>query len=162
MAKLKKIAAISCTLCALVLTACGTGHIKPEDRDTSGTYDGVWVGEVAEPRASRVILTGNQHLLCEWKPYQIYMVIDDGRVQLGKLESKSAISKEGRFRYDLTSGNVRTHGAVSSGAEKFVQIFSGNLSGQNPQGVYKQYLSSLGGGGCSSKIQFRKLDSSEV
>ncbi len=162
MAPFKKIAAVGCTLCILVLTACGTAHVKPEDRDTSGTYDGVWVGEVAGPRASTVILPGNWTMSCEWKPYRIYVIIDDGRVQLGKLEGKSAISKAGKFRYDLTSGDAKMHGGIMPGNGKFVQTFSGSLSGANPQGVYRQYSTSLGGSGCTSKIQFQKLDNTEA
>lgn len=162
MTTIKKLTLLGCSLSVLLLTACAAGHVKPEDRDTTGAYDGVWVAEVGGPRATTVILPGNWRMSCDWEPYEVYIVIDDGRVQLGKIEGKSAISKGGQFRYDLASGDAGMRGGIMSGNSKFMQIFSGNLSGDDPKGVYRQYVASLHGEGCTSTIHFRRYDSSEA
>lgn len=145
----------------LLLNACSTAAVNPEDRDRSGTFDGEWLGEVAKPRARIVTLPGNWRMNCEWEPFEIYIVIDDGLVQLGRLESKAAISSKGTFRYDLTSGEAGMQGGVMSGNSKFVEQFSGDLSGESPDGKYRQYIDSLGGEGCTAKIVYQRLDSTE-
>lgn len=141
-------------LAASFLTACSTGHIDPADRDTTGAYDGFWIGKVDKPRSSKVILPGNWEMSCSWEPFEIFLAVADGRAQLGRLENKSPVSKAGDFRIDIVSEDAGMVGGIMSGNGNFVQVFSGNLSGEDPRGVYKQYSESLGKNGCSAKIRF--------
>ncbi len=143
-----------------LLAGCTTGHVDPADRDTTGAYDGVWIGEVEGPRASTEILPGNWEMNCEWEPFEVYLVVDDGRIQLGRLENKSPVSKGGNFRIDLDSGAAQMIGGIMSGNGSFVQVFAGNLSGDDPRGKYRQYIESLGTNGCNAKIRFTREDGS--
>lgn len=153
---LMKLAVVGVVFSFSFVTGCATGNIDPADRDTTGNYDGVWIGTVAGPRADKEILPGNWTMSCEWKPFEIYLVVDDGRVQLGKLETKTPVSTKGLFRIALDSGAAGMTGGIISGNSRFLEIFSGNLSGGDPRGKYSQYISSLGGNGCSAKIKFRR------
>lgn len=142
------------------LAGCAASHVDPADRDTTGAYDGVWIGEVAEPRSSTEILPGNWEMSCGWEPFEIYLVVDDGRIQLGRLENKSPVSKGGNFRIDLDSGEAGMIGGIMAGNGSFMEVFSGNLSGDDPRGKYRQYIESLGTNGCNAKIRFTRDDES--
>ena len=143
-----------------ILAGCAAGHVDPADRDTTGAYDGVWIGEVEGPRASKEILAGNWEMSCGWDPFEIYLLVDDGRVQLGRLENKTPVSKNGDFRIDLTSDDATMRAGVISGNSDFTQVFAGNLSGDDPRGKYRQFIASISTHGCSAKIRFtREIES---
>lgn len=146
---------IACSA-ALFITGCGSTAISPADRDTTGTYDGVWIGQVDKPRSSTEILPGNWVMNCDWEPFEIYMLVDDGRVQLGRLEQRDIVSTKGDFRIKLDSGGAEMVGGVMAGNGKFIETFAGNLSGDKPSGKYLQVVSSIGGQGCSAKIKFKR------
>ncbi len=97
---------------------------------------------------------------CEWEPFELYLTVDDGRVQVGKLEKRTPVSKKGAFRVDVVSGDAGMRGGVMSGNSKVVQVFSGNFDGNNPSGKYAQFITSLGTNGCSAKMRIRRHDSS--
>lgn len=143
-----------------ILAGCAAGHVDPADRDTTGAYDGVWVGEVEGPRASKEILAGNWEMNCGWDPFEIYLIVDDGRIQLGRLENKSPVSKNGDFRIDLSSGDAKMSNGIMSGNSDFMQVFAGNLSGDDPRGKYRQFIASIGTNGCNAKIRFTRKDES--
>ena len=152
---------MACAAASLyLLGGCAAGHVDPADRDTSGAYDGIWVGEVDEPRAKREVLAGNWYMSCDWEPHEVYLVVDDGRVQFGRLEGKTAVSSDGDFRIDLTSGDAGMNGGVMPGNAKYVSVFSGNLSGENPRGRYRQFIQAQGTNGCNAPIRFRRHDES--
>lgn len=156
MNKLMKLAAVSVTLSLAVLAGCATGHVDPADRDTTGAYDGVWIGSVAGPRASTVLLPGKWQMSCDWEAHEVYLTVDDGRVRLGKLEGKTPVSSKGDFRIDLSSGPAGMSSGIMSGTGEFVHIFSGNFSGSEPNGNYAQLITSIGTRGCSSVLQLRR------
>lgn len=156
MKALTNLAIASTTFSLILLGGCATGHVDPSERDTTGAYDGIWVGSVDEPRASRELLPGNWYMNCEWEPHEVYLVVDDGRVQLGKLEGKTPVSKKGDFRIDVNSGAAGMQGGVMPGNPDFIQIFSGNLAGSDPRGKYMQLIGSMGGNGCSARIRFKR------
>ena len=149
-----KLTALGSILCVALLSGCAAKAVDPADRDTTGAYDGVWLGSVGGPRADQVDLPGNWVMQCGWEPFEIYMVVDDGRIQLGRMEIKTPVSTRGDFRLDINSGDAEMIGGIMSGNGQFVDVFSGNLSGTNPQGKYFQFVTSIGADGCSGPIQF--------
>lgn len=152
-----RLTVIGCTLLALTLGGCAAGHVKTSDRDTTGTYDGVWVGTVGSPSARRVSLPGNWYMNCDWEPFEVYFVVEDGRMQIGKLEGKTPVSSSGRFRMDIAHGDSQMIGGIMSGNGKYVTIFSGKFSG-DATGKYQQVNTSIGTYGCTSKMQFHRYD----
>jgi len=140
-----------------LLSGCVTGHIDPNDRDTTGAYDGIWVGEVSEPKAARVALPNNWVMHCNWESYEVYFVVDDGRVQLGKLETKTPVSTDGNFRIDYDLGQANQIGGVMPGNGKDTAVYSGNFSGENPRGKLLQLAE--GTPSCSADILLRRDDS---
>ena len=146
-------------LCALLLGGCATRHVDPADRDTTGAYDGEWIGEVAKPRATRENLAGQWYMTCDWEPFEVYLVVDDGRISVGRLEGRTPVSTEGRFRIDVAED---ASGSTVPGNADFVQVFSGNLSGDELRGRYAQFIPSLGLNGCNAPIRFRPHSGSEA
>ena len=144
-----------------VITGCATGPVSQADRDTTGAYEGVWIGDVSKPRSSTEMLPGNWRMTCDWEPFQVYMVVDDGQMQLGKLEQRTPVSTKGKFQIVLSSGAAGMTGGVMQGNGKYLQKFTGSLAGSAPGGKYQQIISSIGGNGCSGKIQFRRYDAQE-
>jgi len=138
------------------LSACTAGHVKPSDRDTSGTYDGVWIGTVNPPRAKREVLAGQWYMTCDWEKFEVYITVDDGMAQLGKLEGKTPVSKTGRFRVDVSSGPAGMQSGVMPGNSKFVEAFTGTLSEEKAGGKYIQFIPVHGTNGCNAPIQFRR------
>ncbi len=61
---------------AAFLAGCTAKHIDPADRDTSGTYDGVWVVSVDSPKAARVPMPGNIIMHCDWEPYEFNLTVN--------------------------------------------------------------------------------------
>ena len=143
-----------------ILAGCAASHVDPADRDTTGAYDGVWIGKVDGPRALKEILPGNWQMNCGWEPFEIFLLVDDGRIQLGRLENKSPVSKNGDFRIDLSSGDAKMSNGIMPGNSDFMQVFSGNLSGDDPRGKYRQFIASISTHGCSAKIRFTRENES--
>ena len=152
--------AVALPLLALALGGCAAGHVNPADRDTSGAYDGVWIAEVGGPRAKREPLPNNWYMTCDWEPYELTFVVDDGRIQLGRLEERTPVSKDGDFRIDVAEGGGRMSNGTMPGNGKFVNIFSGNLAGEAPRGRYAQQLAQLGANGCNAPIRLRRQSES--
>lgn len=147
------------TLVGMLNGCVTTKTIEASERDTTGTYDGVWIGAVDGPFASKVLLPGNWAMNCEWEPFEIPLVIKDGNLQVGELDYTWYVSREGDFRIDLSSGPSRMVGGVMAGQSKNVQVFSGNLAGDNPEGKYLQYITSISsGGGCTADITFSRYE----
>lgn len=157
-----KLAIASAAVFLTLLGGCASGPVSQSDRDTSGNYDGVWVGSVGGPRASNEILPGNWRMSCDWEPFEIYVVVDDGQLRLGRLEKRTAVSTKGRFRYDLESGFAQMTGGVMPGNSKFKYIYSGTLAGGKPSGKYMQTIPTIANTGCSSKIKFRRYTEQEA
>ena len=148
------------SLLALALGGCAAKHVDPADRDTSGAYDGVWIGEVDGPRAKREKLPGNWYMSCDWEPYEIALVVDDGRVQLGRLEGTTPVSTDGDFRIDVGQGAAGMSRGTMPGNGQFMTVFSGNLGGERPRGRYTQFITSIGANGCNAPIRFRRQSES--
>ena len=157
-----KLSISSIVLSSMLLGGCATSSVSSSNRDTTGAYDGVWIGTVAEPRSSTQMLPGNWRMSCEWEPYEIYFVVDDGQMQLGRLEERTLVSTKGKFKFKVNSGKAGMVGGSLPGNGRFLQVFSGSLAGENPRGKYTQVITSIGGNGCSSKIHFRKQSESEA
>ena len=154
-----RLAVAGAVLSLLALGGCAAGHVDPTDRDTTGAYDGVWVGEVGGPRAKRASMGGNWYMSCDWEPYEIYLVVDDGRIQIGRLENKTPVSTDGDFRIDLDHGSAGERSTSQIGSAQYVTVFSGNLSGENPRGRYVQFIESVGASGCTAPIRLRRDES---
>ncbi len=107
-------------------------------------------------------LPGNWYASCDWEPYEIYITVDDGRVRLGRLEDKTPVATDGRFRIDYSSGPAGMIGGVMAGNGKVIQVFSGSLAGENPRGKYRQYNTAIGTYTCGAKIRFRRDSNSAV
>lgn len=146
----------------LLLGACAGKPVSLDDRDRSGAYDGVWVAEVGSPKARTVSMGGNWTLTCEWDPYEAYFVIDDGLVQLGKLESKTGVSGDGRFLYKIDAGPARQWNGTISGNPRFVQSFTAALADGQLTGTYRETITTFGTSGCTGKIHYRKYQESEA
>lgn len=157
-----KLAVAGTALSLSLLGGCATKHVSPADRDTTGTYDGVWVGTVGKPRASRVTLPGNWIMTCDWEPFHINMTVADGKVRLNKAEVKTPVSTKGDFRIDVPRGAARMNGGVMPGNSGIVDIYSGNLADSSPHGKVTQYITTVGSNGCSADIEFRRRTGSST
>ncbi|MBX2883050.1 MAG: hypothetical protein KTR32_24065 [Granulosicoccus sp.] len=136
---------------------CTAKHIDPADRDTTGSYDGVWVVSVDAPKADRVPMPGNVVMHCSWEPYEFNLKVDEGRLLLEGYTRESVVSTEGNFRFDWDAGSVRMQsGVISGSANEIVGIYAGNLAGQEPGGKFTQYVASLGGNTCSADMSIRR------
>ena len=54
----------------------------------------------------------------------------------------------------------RMSNGIMPGNSDFMQVFSGNLSGDDPRGKYRQFIASIGTHGCNAKIRFTREDES--
>ena len=148
----QRLIAASGILSLTLLAGCAGGHVKPDERDTTGAYDGVWIGEVAGPRASRVELPGQWYTTCDWEPYEFYLTVDDGRVRIGRLDEKAFVSTDGDFRIDIESDR--------NGGGQFVQKVTGTLREDELVGRYLQFNTARGTTGCSAPVRYRRYTDS--
>ena len=140
----------------VVLGGCAAAHIDPDDRDTTGAYNGVWIGSVGAPRAKRESLPGNWIMRCDWQPFEVTFRVIDGRIRFDDIEGKTPVSSEGAFRLDLSGGQAGMTGGTMSGNGRYVQSFSGTLAGDDPGGRYLQFVTSRGKGGCNAPLRLRR------
>ncbi|MFK8079015.1 MAG: hypothetical protein AB8B97_01910 [Granulosicoccus sp.] len=146
----------------LVSSCTSIPEVGATERDTTGAYRGVWVGLVDKPRASTEILPGNWRMRCDWEPFEIYLSVDNGSVTLGDQENVAYISDKGQFRIEFLSGPATMVGGSMPGAPENIQVFSGQLAGDNPDGKYVQRIATFGSGGCSAGISFSRYEGSNV
>lgn len=157
MNKLIKLAAAgTASLCISVLAGCASGNIKPGDRDTTGIYDGAWIGTVGAPRSKRAQLPGNWIMTCDWQPFDILLTVKDGHVNLGNLKEKTPVSTKGDFHIEIIGGQSSMRGGVMPGNARNKSVFSGSLAADDLEGKYVQYLSTSGGSGCNSTMKLRR------
>jgi len=140
----------------LISSCASIPEVDAADRDTTGAYQGEWIGAVSKPRAKVASLPGNWRMNCSWEPFEVYLLVDDGRVQLGTLEKKTFISEEGSFRLQIESGPAGMVGGVMSGTPEHIEIFAGTLSGENPEGKYFQRITGFNADGCTGNIVFSR------
>ena len=145
----------------LLFTGCAsTGSpIDPADRDTTGAYDGVWLGSVSGPRSNKALLPNNATLTCEWDPFDILMTVEDGTMEIAGLEDKTPVSTTGDFFVDFLIGSPTLRGGVSSGTERSGRIFSGSLAAEKSSGKFQTYITTFGKVGCQGSIAITKRSS---
>lgn len=141
---------------SVLLSGCASKAVSMADKDTSGAYDGVWIGEVDGPRAKRETLPGNWYMSCAWEPFEMYITVDNGLVQLGRMEGRTPISGDGRFRLEVGSGPAGMSQGTMPGNAEFTEVFSGTLDDDDARGKFFQYVASRGAAGCSAKIRFTR------
>jgi len=153
----KILTAISALIALPLFSSCASiPEVGAADKDTTGVYHGLWIGSVSKPRANTAILPGNWTMKCGWEPFDMYLLVVDGTVQLGNLEKKTYISQEGNFRLQIESGPAGMIGGVISGTPEHIEVFAGKLSGENPEGKYFQRITGFNAEGCTGNIVFSR------
>lgn len=142
---------VALTTAALLLGACAS-PVKESERDTSGRFDGRWVGTVEEGIPS-VVTSGNWTKRCSSGDWQFGFVVDDGTVALplrGEAEAPSAfVDSSGYFRLVVPRGDreVSSRESGSVGTSSLRWIFDGRL-GEGEQVKFTVGDSKYGGAGC--------------
>ncbi|PID60620.1 MAG: hypothetical protein CSB44_09560 [Gammaproteobacteria bacterium] len=144
-----------------LVAACGSSAIKPSERDTTGQYDGLWVGRVSEPRASRVELSGSWYTKCDWEPFEVRFVVEDGRIRLrrdSRNEFNTPVAGDGRFHLERPGKMATGRIGTLPGNGKAVYVYTGSLAEDGREGWYKPYVTSMGTGGCSAKMTLEAFE----
>lgn len=146
------------TLVLSLLGGCAsTPRATPSDeRDTTGAYDGRWIGSVGAPRARVEQLPGQRRMLCEWEPFEVSLTVENGEARVGREEATTPVSAAGDFRLDIGGGEAEQRLGVMSGNDNAMDVFTGNLSGDEPRGRFLQLTSAVDGNGCNAPIRFRR------
>ena len=151
---------VAVTLTALLLGACASA-VKESDRDTSGRFDGRWIGSVEEGIPSSV-RSGNWQKKCTSGDWRFGFVVDDGTISLpsnGEADASSAfVDSSGAFRLVVPRGSreVTSRESGSVGASSLSWIFAGRLDEERTV-RFTVGDSKYGGAGCWWNLDLQRI-----
>lgn len=157
----KKMNVATVILLSTVIAGCaGTlGSIKEENRDTTGTYDGIWKVDVQ--KAAGIQYVGKWNMHCGDMRQTFNIRVEDGTILFGNAENrtKGYVSAKGAFKLShplaskaSASGSSST--TMANGSRKL--ILSGKLvpDGENSKGFITYGIAEVGYGGCTAKTKY--------
>jgi len=160
----KRLSAIVIAVLAGVLVGGCAGAVKETDRDTSGAYDGRWVGRVEAGVPSNVV-SGNWKKNCTSGEWGFGFQVADGVIRL-PLEGVSSdelpsgyVNAAGEFRLVVPRGSreVSSRESGSVGTSSLRWIFDGRLEEAESAVKFTVGDSKYGGAGCWWRLDLERL-----
>ncbi len=145
----------------LIVTGCVTAPVKYENRDTSGYYDGEWIGIV---KGTEKYQRGNNYeYFCD--PFfegQLNFHVSQGSVngffeQYRDSEFQAYINADGFFRVIIKSNYTWSGEAGSIAPMRKAVVIEGNLAKEGVNGVFVIALDIDGMNGCRTDVKYFKL-----
>ncbi len=155
--------AVLSVLCSVLLHGCAATVLRPvqeTDKDTSGSFNGRWLGEVIST-APVQSGPGNWRLNCsDASGSKFMMVVNDGVVNYGSPPDQASafINSDGKFRIEspLEEEVKADDSSVESvGNGKVTLIIYGSLA--SGKGSVTFGIAQFSNNGCTSKIDFTKV-----
>jgi len=149
---------------ALSLQACLSSFVaKPvteSSKDTSGTFDGRWVGSV-ESTAQSQYGPGNWKFSCNDRSGERFgFIVENGQatMQLMDRQNVTYVNADGQFRFEVPTeidakAGGRSDLSVNDGAITLILI--GSLSDQ--KGSFTIGVAQFANNGCTSEISYQKI-----
>lgn len=149
------------TITALVNACAGrvTRAISADDRDTSGTFDGRWIGTVVHTQSTQRFQ--GWVMSCAKPMNKIAILVKNGQVstEAGDDAQVAYISREGRFRIAIPSGR-RASASIASEVPLNSQVtyfVDGDLGTDKTVGAFVIGIADFGNSGCTSSISYSKI-----
>jgi len=148
---------------ATLLSACGSNLVKPVDegsRDTSGAFDGIWVGETTKTNSSQ--RHGDWLVNCKDPNLKFNLNVKAGQISIGNNDNVPVtyIDENGRFRFTIETDHKmeETLASEASLTNGNVKIFiDGELGAEGPKGKYIVGVAQFGYRGCTSQMVYARL-----
>jgi len=144
-----------------VMMGCASTSVSEKDRDTSGTFNGIWKVDVAKGSAIQYIQ--RWQMSCGDLEHTFYIEVKDGVVNLAgqQVEEKTFISADGQFKMvvpvkSMATSNVNSGSTFTDGSMRI--ILAGTLSdnSKKAKGRMTYGIADFGYDGCKSTASFIK------
>ena len=156
-------AALICVLlCSGSLLGCASTvitKVDQSDRDTTGTFDGVWNAKVVNTTTNQP-LPGGWKVTCTDRTGENLgnFLVADGEASLGKDLPGAYVSSKGNFRFvvpmtEIATASTRSDSSITNG--KTTYFLYGSL--ESGKGTTLLGVAQFGNSGCRSKVAFKKV-----
>lgn len=156
-------AALACSLiCCGGLFGCASTMLKQvdqSDRDTTGTYDGLWNATVVSTVTNQP-QPGGWVTRCGDRSGEDLgnFVVSNGEASLGAELPSTYVNESGNFRFaipleEVATASTRSDASITNG--NMTYILHGSL--KSKKGKTTLGIAQFGNSGCTSKIKFKKL-----